>query len=195
MLTDHIQEQLLSFGSRLRALRRNKGWTLDALSNLSGLSKGYLSRLESGDRQASIAAALTLARLFQVSLAQLFESEEPEPFAIVRRGGSVPVDANGLRVWPLSNGSSVFQLQPMRVVIPPNRDGNEHQSHEGEEWIYILSGSLTLSLADEDHVLQAGDAAHFDSRLPHRLIARSGAEAEILMVAAPPPAQTAPLPS
>src|SRR5580692_3068016 len=80
-----IQSQLCSFGARLRELRLQRGWTLEELACRSSLSKAFLSRLESGGRQASIAAALTLARIFDVSLASLFESElATEPCVIVR---------------------------------------------------------------------------------------------------------------
>jgi hypothetical protein len=73
----------------------------------------------------------------------------------------------------------------LRVKLSPSRRGNEHYHHDGEEWIYVLSGQLTLSVAGKTHDLEPGDAAHFESRLPHRLIARGGQEAEVLVVAAP----------
>jgi len=63
-LEDQIQSQLCSFGARLRELRLKRGWTLEELACRSGLSKAFISRLESGGRQASIAAALTIARIF-----------------------------------------------------------------------------------------------------------------------------------
>ena len=73
MATDILQEQLAIFGVRLKELRHERRWTLDDLAQRSGFSKGYLSRLESGDRQASIASVLTLARLFGASVASMFE--------------------------------------------------------------------------------------------------------------------------
>ncbi len=69
--------QLASFGARLKELRqRRRVDTAGVGRPISGLSKAFLSRLESGGRQASIAAALTLSRIFDVSLASLFESSE-----------------------------------------------------------------------------------------------------------------------
>jgi quercetin dioxygenase-like cupin family protein len=145
-----------------------------------------LSRLESGDRQASIAAVLTLSRIFEVSLASLFETEvEAEPCVIVRHAESVEQRANGLVYVALSKADSRFNLQPIRVRVSRSRRGLEHYHHEGEEWIYVLSGSLTLSLAGKTFDLEAGDAAHFDSRLPHRLIGRGNKDPELLVVASP----------
>jgi transcriptional regulator with XRE-family HTH domain len=186
IVRDPIQLQLDSFGVRLKELRLEKGWTLQELADQSGLSKTFVSRLETGDRQASIAAVLTLARIFGVSLASMFESEvATEPCLVVRAAETVSKEANGLTYTPLSSADRFFNLQPIRLSVSPKRKGNEHFHHEGEEWIYLLSGRLTLSLAGKTYDLEPGDAAHFDSRLPHRLIARGPHEAEVLLVASP----------
>ena len=189
---NEIQRQLSSFGARLRELRARRGWTLQELAARSSLSKAFLSRLESGDRQASIAAALTLSRIFDVSLASLFESPPAEtPSVIVHGAEAIEKTANGLKYAPLSHAGRFFNLQPLHVKVSPTRRGNEHYYHDGEEWIYVLSGQLTLSLAGKTYDLEPGDAAHFESRLPHRLIARGHRDAEVLVVAAPiwsPPA-------
>lgn len=183
---DLIQSQLSSFGARLRELRLRRGWTLQELAARSALSKAFLSRLESGDRQASIAAVLTLSRIFDVSLASLFESPmATEPCVVVRAADSVEKMTNGLKYVPLSNAGRFFNLQPLRIKVSPTRRGNEHFHHDGEEWIYVLSGKLTLSLAGKTYDLDAGDAAHFESRLPHRLIARGNRDVEVLVVASP----------
>jgi transcriptional regulator with XRE-family HTH domain len=183
---DEIQLQLSSFGARLHELRLRRGWTLQELAAQSGLSRAFLSRLESGDRQASIAAALTLSRIFDVSLASLFESPPPEaPCVIVRAADAVERTVNGLKYAPLSQAGRFFNVQPLRVKVSPLRRGSEHYHHDGEEWVYVLSGKLILSLAGKTYDLGPGDAAHFESRLPHRLIARGDRDAEVLVVAAP----------
>jgi transcriptional regulator with XRE-family HTH domain len=190
--SDDVERQLASFGARLRELRLRRGWTLAELAARSSLSRAFLSRLESGGRQASIAAALTLSRIFDVSLASLFESPAVEtPCVIVRARDTMERSARGLKYAPLSHAGHFFNLQPLRVKVSPLRRGHEHYHHDGEEWIYVLSGQLTLSLADKTYDLESGDAAHFESRLPHRLIARGDRDAEVLVVAAPvwsPPA-------
>ena len=189
---DAIQSQLSSFGARLRELRLRRGWTLEELATRGGLSKAFLSRLESGGRQASIAAALTLARIFGVSLASLFESElATEPCVIVRGADAAEKSINGLKYVPMSNAGRFFNLQPLRIRVSPKRRGSEHYRHDGEEWIYVLSGKLTLSLAGKLYDLEPSDAAHFDSRLPHRLIARGGHDADVLVVASPVSSQPA----
>ena len=183
---EEVQSQLSSFGARLKELRLRRGWTLQELAARSGLSRAFLSRLESGNRQASIAAVLTLSRIFAVSMASLFESPADEtPCVIVRAADASEKAVNGLKYTALSYAGKSFNLQPLRVKVSPLRRGNEHYHHDGEEWVYVLSGKLTLSLAGRTYDLEPGDAAHFDSRMSHRLIARGGCECEVLVVAAP----------
>src|SRR5215472_21890 len=113
---EEIQSQLSSFGARLKELRLRRGWTLQELAARSGLSRAFLSRLESGNRQASIAAALTLSRIFDVSLASLFESPANETRCVIVRGGDGPErSVHGLKYFPLSQAGPSFNLQPLRV--------------------------------------------------------------------------------
>jgi len=185
-MTEQIESQLSSFGARLRELRRQRGWTLQELACRGGFSKAFLSRLESGNRQASIAAVLTLARIFGVSISSLFEPQlAADPCVIVRGAAAAERSINGLKYAMLSSAGRFFNLQPIKVTVPVSRKGNEHYHHEGEEWIYVLSGALTLSLAGKTYDLKPGDAAHFDSRLPHRLIAKGKRDAAVLLVASP----------
>ena len=74
-------------------------------------------------------------------------------------------------------------MQPIRVTVPADRTGDEMYQHDGEEWLYVLSGTLRLALADQTQVLHPGDAAHFDARTPHRLSALDGHDAELILVA------------
>ncbi len=186
LIKSPVELQLASFGTALRELRQNRGWSLQELASRSGLSRTFLSRLETGDRQASIAAVLTLARIFNVSLASMFETQvAADPCLIIRANEVTPQNADGLTYTPLSNAERFFNLQPIRIVVSPRRKGNDHFHHEGEEWLYVLSGRLTLSLDGKTYDLEPGDSAHFDSRRPHRLIARGPQNAEVLLVASP----------
>src|SRR5579863_1700663 len=114
-----IEPELAALGERLRGLRSAKGWTLVELAERSGLSKPFLSRLESGDRQPSIAAVLTLARVFDVPMGSLFDTRQEDEHCLVIRVGSKTVQrGNGISYLPLS-GASRFNLQPMRAMISP----------------------------------------------------------------------------
>lgn len=183
---DHLQKDLARVGERLRRLRRERGWTLEDLSSRTGLSRAYLSRLEGGDRQPSLSALSELAWAYGVSFSSLFAPEQQEEArhgVIVRARDARVQRGKGLSYERLSASDWAFNLQPLRVVVPAEREGDPIYQHEGEQWLYVLSGRLRLELGDEEFVLEPGDAAHFDAEQQHRFEALDGRDAEVILVA------------
>ena len=182
---------LAGVGARLRSLRNQKRWTLEQLSLQTNLSEPYLSRLESGLRQPSLAALMTLARAYSMSLASLLE-EEPasvSPRVVIQAGSSSEHQANGLQYRVVSGAAPKASLHAVHVTIPPKREHQNFYHHDGEEWLYVLSGHLRLIFEDAEHLLKPGDSAHFEARTPHRLAATGphSAEAVIVSCASPEP--------
>lgn len=180
-----LEQVLSTLGTQLKALRNRQGWTLEQLSSRSALSEPYLSRLESGSRQPSLGALLTLARVYSIPLAELLGDNEPQSgrCTIVRADGALPHAGNGLKYRTVSGGAELADLQAFEVTLPPNRDLNKFNHHEGEEWLYILEGRLGLVFMHEEHWLEAGDSAHFDAHVGHRLVTGKSAGAKLLLVA------------
>jgi transcriptional regulator with XRE-family HTH domain len=169
--------------SRLKDARHQRGWTLDHLASITGLSKPHLARLESAQRQPSLSVLITLAQTFGVPLASLLDEDAPSS-AIVVSGDSAPErHGNGLVYELLSPADSPAALQAMKVTVPAGRSGVEMYEHSGEEWLYVLRGTLRLALGDREIEIQTGDAAQFDASTPHRLSAVGDDEVEVLLVA------------
>lgn len=174
---------LASIGDRLRAARDRAGLTLEHVADATGLSKAHLSRLETGERQPSIAALLDLSAALGVPANVLLgEDSEGAPLGISsateQRHG-----ANGLSIAPRSGfpGSSV--LEALSIVVHPDRPPSPPAQHRGEEWLYVLSGTLRLDYDGSSHDLEPGQSAHFDADRPHHLGAIGG-PVEILLLAA-----------
>jgi transcriptional regulator with XRE-family HTH domain len=196
MATDGKMEQseqlgdmeLLEIGGRLRSYRQMRGWTLDTLASQAKLSKSYISRLEDGARQPSIAALLSISRALGISLGTLISKEsQTHKIRVIKGAETKAVAGNGL-VYQLHNGglpSAV--MQPLRITIAADRAGDELYRHDGEEWLYVLSGQLTLTLGDETHELGAGDSIYFDATVGHRLTANGGKDVEAILVASVAP--------
>lgn len=181
---NELEADLVKVGTRLRKLRKERGWRLEDLAERTKLSRPYLSRLESGERQPSLTALFSLAQAYGVQFSSLFESEPAAEKGVIVRANSNSVQkGNGLLYTHLSATSWVFNLQPLRVVVPAEREGSVLYKHEGEQWMHVLSGKLSLKLADEEFVLETGDSAHFDADTPHRLTALESRDAEIILVA------------
>lgn len=184
-LPDTVDQELARSSQRLGELRSERGWTLDELAERSGLSKPFLSRLEAGDRRPSIAAVLTLARVYGVSIGAIFEPSTVESCIVVRGAQAKQRKGDGLIYTPLSSGQRFANLQPIRLTICADRVGDKRYQHEGEEWVYVLAGAVRLALGEKTYELASGDAAHFDSRIPHRLSAMGEKDAEVIVVACP----------
>ena len=180
-----LEQVLSTLGAQLRTLRNHHGWTLEQLGSRSGLSEPYLSRLESGMRQPSLAALLTLARVYGISLTELLGDNEPKSSRCTktRAGGTPARPGNGLKYRPVSGGAELTDLQAFEVALPSGRDVNKFHQHEGEEWLYVLEGRLGLFFAGEEHWLERGDSVHFDARIGHRLVTAKSASARLLLVA------------
>jgi transcriptional regulator with XRE-family HTH domain len=169
-----VSRTLAEVGPRLRRLRVQRGVTLAGLSETTGISKSTLSRLESGQRRPSLELLLPIAQAHQVPLDELVGA----PKVGDPRVRVAPRRVNGRVVVPLTRQPGA--LQAWKVIIPAEQREPDIRVHEGYEWLYVLSGRLRLVLADHDLVLGAGEAAEFDTRLPHWFGSTGNGAVEIL---------------
>ncbi|MFJ6938711.1 helix-turn-helix domain-containing protein [Streptomyces sp. NPDC101132] len=160
---------------RLRRLRDRHGLTLAALSEATGISKSTLSRLESGQRRPSLELLLPLAQAYQVPLDDLVGAPEVGDPRVRMSPRAMP---HGGTAVPLTRSAS--PLQAYKLVIPDRGSEPDLRTHEGYEWLYVLDGRLRLVLAEHDLVLGAGEAAEFDTRLPHWFGSADGRPVEVL---------------
>lgn len=169
-----IDRALTEVGPRLKRLRAQRGVTLAALSEATGISKSTLSRLEAGQRRPSLELLLPISQAHQVPLDELVGAPEVgDP-----RIRLTPKRVNGSTVVPLTRQPG--PLQAFKQVLPATRSTPQPCTHEGYEWLYVLSGRLRLILADHDLVLGSGEAAEFDTRLPHWFGSTGDGPVEIL---------------
>lgn len=171
---------LAAVGPRLRALRHDRGVTLTALSETTGISVSTLSRLESGNRRATLELLLPLARAYGVPLDDLVGAPPTgDPRVHIR-----PITRHGQTIVPLTRQPG--GLQAFKHVIPAGPvERPDPRSHEGYEWLYVLAGRLRLVLGEHDLVLPAGEAAEFDTRVPHWFGRSDGEPVELLSIFGP----------
>jgi transcriptional regulator with XRE-family HTH domain len=160
---DVLGSVLSAVGGRLRALRLQRGATLSQLSATTGISVSTLSRLEAGQRKPTLELLLPLARAHQVPLDELVGAPETgDP-----RVHPKPFDRGGVTVVPLTRRPG--GIRAFKQIYPPGWPGREpeQQSHEGYEWLYVISGRLRMLLGEHDVVLTAGEVVEFDTHVPH----------------------------
>lgn len=172
---------LNAVGARLRTLRHENGATLAELAAATGISVSTLSRLESGQRRPTLELLLPLARVHAVPLDELVGA----PSGGDPRVRPKPIERNGMTMWPLTRRPG--GLQAYRALIAPHRGDGEpqQQSHEGYEWLYVLSGRLRLLLGEHDLLLSPGEVVEFDTHVPHWFGSTSTRSAEVLMLFGP----------
>ncbi|MEU8825845.1 XRE family transcriptional regulator [Streptomyces sp. NPDC048636] len=165
-------------GSRLRGLRRDRGITLADLASATGVSESTLSRLESGQRRPSLELLLPLARIYDVPLDDLVGAPRTGDPRIHLK----PIRRFGMTFVPLSRRPG--GVHAFKVIIPGRPEPLEPtpQTHEGFEWLYVLSGRLRLVIGERGLTLPAGEAAEFDTSLPHWLGSADGGVVELLIL-------------
>lgn len=162
-------------GPRLRRVREQRGVTLTEVASLTGISKSTLSRLENGQRRPSLELLLPLAQTYRVPIDDLVGAPEVGDPRIRLK----PRRVNGRTVLPLTRPGGI---QAWKIVIPTSQSSPKPRTHDGFEWLYVLSGRMRLVMGDQDVVLGVGEAAEFDTLVPHWFGSTGDGPAEVLSI-------------
>lgn len=170
----------------LRSHRRRAGFTLETLADRAGLTKSYLSKVERGLSMPSIAVALKIARALDMDVGQLFSDDPDESSMTVdRRAQRAEVaegDGPGTAVYdPMATQMLRKSMQPF-IVHPMTEPATEYMEHAGEEFIFVQSGTVEVSIPNQVITLEQGDSMYFDSNTPHRMQSVSAHRAVLLVV-------------
>jgi len=171
-----LETALEQVGARLRKLRTQRGITLTGLAETTGISKSTLSRLESGQRRPTLELLLALSIEYRVPLDDLVGAPDVGDPRVRLKPGRV----KGRTVIPLTRQPD--GMQAWKIVIPTSKVTPEPRSHDGHEWIYVLSGHVRLVLGEQDWVLAPGEVAEFDTGAPHWFGSTGREPAEILSI-------------
>ncbi len=131
-------------GARLRNLRLSHGYSLARVAHAAGLSVGFLSALERGHMSASVATLRRLARFYRLNILALFDPSQSNPGRVGPAERKVLEAGPGVRMELLSWGNTV--MEPHLFRIAPSAGSGESYEHEGEEFLYILKGSIEIEL-------------------------------------------------
>ena len=180
-MDDELGAVLDAVGTRLRAIRRDRQVTLSELAAATGISTSTLSRLENGRLRPTLEQLLPLARFYGVALDELVDAPPTgDPRVHIR-----PMRRHGVTILPLTRRAG--GLQAYKMILPPDRAGRlpatpELRSHEGYEWLYVLSGRIRLVLGSREFLLAPGEAAEFDTHVGHSLGNADTTPTEVLML-------------
>ncbi|WP_136245637.1 helix-turn-helix domain-containing protein [Mycobacterium intracellulare] len=164
----------------LRAVRRQRGLTLEQLAEQTGLTKSYLSKIERRQSTPSIAVALKVARALDVDVGRLFSDESAEEKITVDRAHR---GAGAERYRVLASTRLGKSMSPFVVRPTDDPADDPHPEHVGQEFVFVHAGRVELDYGDQIIALGTGDSAYFDASVSHKIRAVGIRPAEVVVVA------------
>jgi len=187
-------ENLIS--RRLSELRKIRGITLDSLAKQTGFTKGYLSKIENAKKVPPIETLSKISIALNTDISYFFQKNEEltvndgysvvraqERKRVVRGGSSFGYDYESIAYKKVNKS-----LEPFIFTFPENLKTDKYFSHEGEEMLFVLSGTVEFYIDANKVILSTGDCIYFDSIIRHRGKALGG-EAKALVVTYQPESQ------
>jgi quercetin dioxygenase-like cupin family protein len=178
-----MQEKIKQVASRIRELREIFGVSGATLAGEFQIAEDDYRRYESGTVDIPVGILYQIAQRFQVELTTLLTGEEPRlrTYALTRAGQGVSVDrSKDYAYQSLAYNFIHKRVEPFLVTVDP---GPEHfNSHPGQEFHYVLTGTLRVLLDQHELVLEPGDSLYFDSSVAHSLTALNDAPAQLIAV-------------
>lgn len=173
---------------KIKNTRRGKGLTLDDLSGLTGLSRGYLSKIENGSTLPPLSTLHKVAEGLGIPFTSLFTDSTVEALnrkiSVVRKKErkEMTVEFRGthFKHWPLADLEFGRNLNPYIIEIPTSDCHVYH--HQGEEFYLLLEGSVELTYGGERYTLTEGDSVYFDTDVPHSAKSISRRPAKALVI-------------
>lgn len=154
-------------GALIRKRRKQLHLTLQALCDDAGLSVGYLSQVERGQATPSLGTLAQIASGLDVGLEYFIAT--PKPADSLTRSGARPqfsIDGSAMMYEAISADLPGAELSSYLLHVPPGY-ASEVVSHEGEEIIFLLEGTISQTLGGQRFILQQGDSLHYVGSTPH----------------------------
>lgn len=176
-------------GSKVKELRTNAKMTLRDLSEKTSLSTGFLSQLERGLTSIATDSLEKIAEALDVELTYFFAKATVRGSAIMRsyKKEIMRIDNSKYINYLLTGNPKDKQMTPRLVEILPSHSEESltQYQHEGEEFLYVLEGILTLFINDERYELYPGDSAHYSSKTMHNYANYTNKMVRIIVVSVP----------
>lgn len=181
----------INIGRKVTELREALLLSPEQLAERCGSDVSVIKGIEAGDIVPSLAPLIKITRALGVRLGTLLDDDENLGPAVVRANDytqstrlkalETHSDAGGLAFNALAEGKASRHMEPFFITLEPsNASEHELSAHEGEEWLYVLEGSLEIEYGKDIYVLQPGDSIYYDSIVPHQVRSHEGESAKFV---------------
>ncbi|MEO6566740.1 MAG: XRE family transcriptional regulator [Casimicrobiaceae bacterium] len=181
-----------AIGVRIGEVRERLGMTLEQLSGATGFTKGYLSKIENSHKVPPIGSLSRIAQALKTDITELLRiapRQKRQGFCVVRASERRPVvrggTAFGYDYVGLADGQSEKKMEPFLFTFPSEIEKHVFFEHEGEEFLFVVSGRVEWQAGSEKLILEVGDSIYFDARLPHRGRSLDGEATALVVVCNP----------
>ena len=181
-----------AIGGKIRTLREQLELSVGDLAERCDCSPELIEQLESGEVPPSLAPLVKITRALGVRLGTLLDDDQHVGPVVTRAGEAHTVtrfkgsgsggEAGALDFAALASDKASRHMEPFLIDVHPGSSAATLSSHEGEEFIYVLEGTLEIAYGKDVHTLKPGDSIYYDSIVPHEVRAGSPAPAKILAV-------------
>ena len=178
-------DEIKQIAERLRGLRDILELSVDELSAECGISKEEYIQAETGDSDISVSMLQKIARKYDIALDALMFGEEPKmnSYFLTRAGKGTSIERTKVyKYQSLAAGFIHREADPFIVTVEPNDAPMHYNSHDGQEFNYVLEGRMMISINDKELILNEGDSLYFNSKLPHGMKALDGKNVRFLAI-------------
>ena len=184
-LKGQVSKQII--GEKWRDYRLERGYLLEEVAKEVGISPSYLSRIENGlINNVSYSILQKLASFYGENILFYFDKGYENKTSVVRQGESekFSIGIEGLTLESLAT-KNLHTLSPMIFTAEPGSGRHDLSSHRGEEFIYVLSGILQVTIDNHEHILKSGDSIQFSSESTHAWYNPGSSVLQMLWIHAP----------
>jgi transcriptional regulator with XRE-family HTH domain len=181
-----------TLGEKVRSVRESRSMTVEQLAERADLAAELVTQIESGALIPSLSPLIRIARSLGVRLGTFMDDQEHvgpvisrmgEHETVLRFSGRDRPARSDLDFFSLAANKAGRHMEPFLIDIHPGSAQGIHAStHEGEEFIYILTGEVEINYGKDMYRLKAGDCIYYDSIVPHHVHSAGGADARVLAV-------------
>lgn len=177
----------MNIGAKLKELRVAKGLTQEELADRAELSKGFISQLERDLTSPSIATLVDILQCLGSGLKEFFNDEEDEQIVFGDRDYFEKLDGelHNKVEWIIPNAQKNI-MEPIRLTLEPGGSTYPDNPHEGEEFGYVLSGSITIHIGTKAYRVKKGESFYFVPNSKHYITAGQKTGAKLIWVSSPP---------
>ena len=178
-------DEIKQIAERLRGLRDILELSVDDLSAECGISKEEYIQAETGDSDISVSMLQKIARKYDIALDALMFGEEPKmnSYFLTRAGKGTSIERTKVyKYQSLAAGFIHREADPFIVTVEPNDAPMHYNSHDGQEFNYVLEGRMMISINGKELILNEGDSLYFNSKLPHGMKALDGKNVRFLAI-------------